>query len=80
MNAVPAQRRSIASALAAQARSLGMMTGMLLTAAVISIYIGDQPVDREPLLFLRTMSTSFIVLAAISLAALLLSLKKSESA
>ena len=49
---------------------------MLLTAAVISIYIGDEPVDREPLLFLHTMTTSFVVLAAISLAALLLSLKR----
>lgn len=73
MNAVPANRRSIASALSAQARSLGMLAGMLVTAAVISLYIGDEPLDRDPLLFVRTMTTAFVVLAAISLLALALS-------
>jgi MFS family permease len=72
MNAVPAHRTSIASALAAQARTLGMMAGMLITAAIISLYIGDDPVDRDPLLFVRTMTISFVILAAISLAALAL--------
>jgi MFS family permease len=80
MNAVPAERRSIASALSAQARTLGMMLGMLMTAAVISLYIGDAPVAREPLLFLRTMTASFIVLAAVSLAALAISLAASRRA
>jgi MFS family permease len=77
MNAVPAQRRSIASALAAQARSLGMLAGMLITAALVSIYIGDAPLERDPLLFVRTMSTAFVLLAALSLGALALSLKAS---
>jgi MFS family permease len=76
MNAVPANRRSIASALSAQARTLGMMAGMLITAAVISLYIGDEPLGREPLLFLKTMTVSFIVLAAVSLAALGVSLRR----
>jgi len=76
MNAVPANRRSIASALSAQARTLGMMAGMLLTAAAISIYIGDEPLDRDPLAFLRTMTTSFILLAAVSLVALGVSLRR----
>jgi MFS family permease len=76
MNAVPANRRSIASALSAQARTLGMMAGMLLTAAAISVYIGDEPLDRDPLAFLRTMTTSFILLAAVSLVALGVSLRR----
>jgi hypothetical protein len=75
MNAVPANRRSIASALAAQARSLGMLAGMLITAAVISLYIGDEPLDRDPLLFVRTMTTAFVILAAISFLALALSFR-----
>jgi MFS family permease len=78
MNAVPANRRSIASALSAQARSLGMLTGMLITAAAISIYIGDAPVDRDPLLFAHTLRISFWILAAVSLTALVLSLRRSE--
>ena len=77
MNAVPPNRRSIASALSAQARSLGMLAGMLITAAVISLYIGDEPIAREPLLFARTMTTSFVILAAVSLAALGLSVRRS---
>jgi MFS family permease len=73
MNAVPAQRSSIASALAAQARTLGMLAGMLITAAVISLYIGDEPLDRDPLLFARAMRMSFVILAAVSLVALAIS-------
>src|SRR6185503_12973793 len=75
MNAVPAQRRSIASALAAQARSLGMLAGMLITAAVVSLYIGEQPLSRDPLLFVRTMGTAFVLLAAVSFTALALSVR-----
>jgi MFS family permease len=75
MNAVPANRRSIASALAAQARSLGMLAGMLVTAASVSLYIGNQALERDPLLFVRTMTSAFLVLAALSLAALALSVR-----
>lgn len=78
MHAVPAHRRSIASALAAQARSLGMLAGMLITAAVLSLYIGEAPLEREPLLFMRTMTVSFLLLAAVSLAATLISLLPSR--
>jgi MFS family permease len=73
MNAVPPTRTAIASALSAQARTLGMMAGMLVTAAAISIHIGDAPLERDPLAFVQTMTSSFVVLAAISLAALALS-------
>jgi MFS family permease len=79
MNAVPAQRRSIASALAAQARSLGMLAGMLITAAVVSLYIGDEPLERDPPPFVRTMSTAFLMLAALSFTALVLSVRSGRS-
>jgi MFS family permease len=79
MNSVPAERRSIASALTALARTLGMMLGMLMTAAVVSLYIGDAPVGSNPELFLRTMKTSFVVLAAVSLVALAISLAASRA-
>jgi MFS family permease len=76
MNSVPAERRTIASALAAQARTLGMMAGMLITAAVISFYIGEAPLERDPFAFLRTMTTSFILLAAVSFVALAVSVRR----
>ena len=76
MNAVPPERRTIASALAAQARTLGMLAGMLITAAAISLYIGDEPLGREPLLFVHTMRASFVILAVVSLAALGVSLRR----
>ena len=74
MNAVPPERRSIASALSAQSRSLGMMAGMLITAAAISLYIGDAALSADRPLFARTMTSSFIVLSAVSLLALVVSL------
>jgi len=37
MNAVPPNRTSIASALSATARSLGMVSGMLIVGALISV-------------------------------------------
>jgi hypothetical protein len=52
-----------------------MLAGMLVTAAVVSLYIGDEPLDRDPLLFVRTMTTAFVVLAALSFTALALSIK-----
>jgi MFS family permease len=76
MNSVPPERRTIASALAAQARTLGMLAGMLITAAAISLYIGDEPLGREPLLFVHTMRASFVILAVVSLAALGVSLRR----
>jgi MFS family permease len=80
MNSVPPERISIASALAAQARSLGMMMGMLITAAAISVYIGDEPLERNPVLFVHTMHTTFLILAALSLLALVLSLQRTRAA
>jgi MFS family permease len=73
MNSVPANRASIASALAAKSRSLGMLTGMFIVAALISLNLGDDPVDRDPLRFIDTMTTAFVILAALALIALAIS-------
>jgi MFS family permease len=73
MNSVPADRTSLASALSATARSLGMVLGMLVAAALISLNIGNEPVDRDPARFVATMTTAFVILAALTLAALAVS-------
>jgi hypothetical protein len=73
MNSVPPSANSIASALTAKARSLGMMFGMLVTAALVSLKIGDEPLDRHPLRFIETMEIAFAILAALAFAALIVS-------
>src|ERR1044071_6617486 len=74
MNAVPPDRTGIASALTATARSLGMVTGMLIVAALVSLNLGHAPVDADPARFVATMQLSFWILAALTAAALALSL------
>jgi MFS family permease len=75
MNAVPRERSGIASALSATARSLGMVSGMLIVAALVSLNLGHAPVDADPARFVATMRLSFWILAALTAAALVLSLK-----
>ena len=74
MNAVPPERTGIASALSATARSLGMVSGMLIVAALVSLYVGHAPVESDPARFVAAMQLSFWILAALTAAALLLSL------
>ena len=75
MNAVPRERSGIASALSATARSLGMVSGMLIVAALVSLNLGHAPVEADPARFVETMRLSFWILAALTAAALALSLK-----
>jgi MFS family permease len=74
MNAVPPERTGIAAALSASARSLGMVSGMLVVAAIISLNLGHDPVGADPGRFVATMRTSFWILAALTFAALAVSL------
>src|SRR3954465_3493770 len=74
MNAVPPDRTGIASALSGTARSLGMVSGMLIVAALVSLKLGHAPVDADPARFVATMELSFWILAALTAAALVLSL------
>lgn len=79
MNSVPPTRASIASALTGTSRSLGMLAGMFITAAVISIELGDVAVDREPVRFVAVMETTFLILALLTLVALVTSVLSSGS-
>ncbi len=74
MNAVPPERTGIASALSAASRSLGMVSGMLVVGALVSVNLGHDPVGADPARFVATMQTSFWILAAVSAVALALSL------
>lgn len=74
MNAVPRERSSLASALSATARSLGMVIGMLIVGALVSVNLGHQPVGADPVRYIATMHTAFWILAALTAAALAFSL------
>lgn len=73
MNSVPPQQSSMASALGAKARSLGMLFGMLITALLISLALGNDPVEQHPERFVGIVRTAFTFLAVLSGAALVLS-------
>ena len=73
MNAVPRSRTGIAAALSATARSLGMVSGMLLVGALVSIEIGHAPIGADPARYVATMRLAFWLLAALTAAALAIS-------
>jgi MFS family permease len=73
MNAVPRERAGLASALSATARSLGMVLGMLIVGALVSVNLGHDPVGSDPARLIATMHATFWILAAITAAALALS-------
>src|SRR5918992_598560 len=79
MNAVPPERTGIAAALSATARSLGMVSGMLIVAALVSLNLGHAPVDADPPRFVATMQLSFWILAALTAAALALSFVRTSA-
>jgi len=73
MNAVPPERTGIAGALSAGARSLGMVTGMLMVGALVSLNLGHTAIGADPAAFVETMRLSFWLLAALTAAALAIS-------
>jgi MFS family permease len=75
MNAVPPDRTGIASALSATARSLGMVSGMLIVAALVSVNLGHDPVGADPARFVATLQASFWILVGTTAAALALALR-----
>ncbi len=74
MNSVSADTVSMASALGAKSRSLGMVSGMLIAAVLISLSIGNDPIAEHPARFIGIMVTAFTVLATLSAMALAVSL------
>ena len=75
MNAVPRERTGIASALSATARGLGMVSGMLIVAALVSVNLGHDPVGADPARFVATLQASFWILVGTTAAALALALR-----
>jgi len=76
MNAVPPGRTGIAAALSATARGLGMVSGMLIVAALVSVYLGHDPVGADPARFVATMRASFWILVGTTAAALAVGLRR----
>jgi MFS family permease len=76
MNAVPHGRTGIAAALSATARGLGMVSGMLIVAALVSVYLGHDPVGADPERFVATMRASFWILVGTTAAALAVGLRR----
>jgi hypothetical protein len=64
----------MASALGAKARSLGMVTGMLVTGTLIAVVIGNDPVAEHPAQLVGLMTTAFTVLAVLTALSLAVSL------
>jgi len=76
MNAVPRERSSLAAALSATARSLGMVSGMLIVGALVSVNLGHEPIGADPARYIATMRAAFWVLAAVTAVALAVSLSR----
>jgi len=73
MSSVAASERSMTSALASKARHVGMVSGMLLTTTLVTLFVGHAPVEEHPAEVVALVQWSYAVLAGLNVAALLLS-------
>jgi MFS family permease len=73
MNSAAESEVSMASALGAKSRSLGMIAGMLVTGLLIALRIGDEAVADHPVEFVGVVVTAFSILAVSNSLALLVS-------
>src|ERR1051325_2568059 len=73
MSAVRRERSGDAAALPGTGGSLGMVSGMLIVGALISVNLGHEPVGADPARYIATMHLAFWVLAAVTDAARALS-------
>lgn len=78
MSAVSREQAGLASALAAKARSLGMLAGMLLTATLVSLALGHASVAESPARFVGVMHTAFTALAVGTAITLALSVSRAR--
>jgi MFS family permease len=74
MNSADESEVSMASALGAKSRSLGMIAGMLVTSVLIAARIGNEAVEQHPLEFVGIVVAGFSVLAVSNGLALLVAL------
>lgn len=77
MGSVPPKDLSMASALSAKSRSLGMVSGMIVTALLISNAIGNDPISSHPAVLVEILRTAFSILAFLAATALVVSLATS---
>lgn len=76
MGAVPPDALSVASALGAKARSMGMMTGMLFATGLLSYGFGTAAPSTDPALLADLASKAFTFLCAVTGVSLFLSLQR----
>jgi hypothetical protein len=74
MGAVSPAATGQASALAATSRSIGMVSGMIVTGLLLSASIGHAPVAEHPAEFALTMHRAYTVFFGVVAVALVLSL------
>lgn len=74
MGSVPPQSVSLASALGAKARSIGMVSGMLVTGLMFSLHYGHEPVATHPERLVDTLLPIYWVLTGTSALAVVFSL------
>jgi MFS family permease len=74
MGAVSPEATGQASALAATSRSIGMVSGMIVTGLLLSASIGHAPVAEHPAEFAATMHRAYTVFFGVVAVALVLSL------
>lgn len=74
MNSAAEEEVSMASALGAKSRMLGMVAGMLLTSLLIAVWIGNDPVEQHPLEFVAVVVSGFSLLAVSNGLALLVAI------
>ncbi len=65
MNSVPTELSSTASSLSAKARSLGMVVGLIVPSVLISLLIGQDPIEDHPSELVRVMTITYVILAAL---------------
>ncbi len=75
MNSVEPSQYGFASALAAKLRSLGMVASMLIITIFMSIFLGKQMVDTQPVEYLSVMQLSFAVFTVSAFIGTVLSFK-----
>lgn len=74
MNSVSSNKTSMASALSAISRSLGMFTGMVIASVLVSLYIGTDKVQEHPDSLITIVTTAYTILVVAQALALVISI------
>jgi MFS family permease len=61
MSSVPTSQYSLASALGAKMRSLGMVLGMILITTMSSLLLGEQSIEQAPAEYMQVMDLTFLL-------------------